>query len=81
MSKAGKSLPKLGNTTNLSEAQLLGAAANAKAANVLPMVDRIRKAGATSHKAIAEALNGRGVRTARGGGWHATSVARLLERA
>lgn len=85
ISKAGKPLPKLGNVTNLPEAQLLGAAANAKAAdafaaNVLPIIESIRKAGATSHKSIAEALNARGVRTARGGSWHATSVARLLLR-
>jgi hypothetical protein len=30
---------------------------------------------------IAETLNARGVRTARGGQWHASTVANLLARA
>jgi hypothetical protein len=50
------------------------------ATNVLPIVDSIRAAGITSLTGIAEALNARGVRTARGGAWHATTVRRLLGR-
>ena len=77
---------RLGNPRNLSEAQKLGASANAKAAdafaaNVVPIIEGMRAAGVMSRKAIAEALNARGIRTARGGSWHATSVARLLGRA
>ena len=90
VSKAGKPLPKLGNVTNLPEAQVLGAAANAKAAvafaaNVLPIIEQIRalnlSARPMSFKAIADALNARKVPSARGGDWHAMSVARLLDRA
>jgi hypothetical protein len=36
------------------------------AANLLPLVREIQKAGASSLKAIADALNKRGIRTARG---------------
>ena len=50
------------------------------AANVLPIVASIRASGIGSHAAIADALNSRGIRTARGGTWHATTVRRLLAR-
>jgi DNA invertase Pin-like site-specific DNA recombinase len=76
----------LGNRTNLAEAQTLGAAANRTgadsfAANVLPIVRQIQASGATTLQAIAAALNARGVRTARGGQWHPSSVSNLLARA
>ena len=50
------------------------------AANTMPVVDSIRNAGVGSFEGIAEALNARGVRTARGGQWHATTVSRLVAR-
>jgi DNA invertase Pin-like site-specific DNA recombinase len=56
------------------------AAADRFAGNVLPIVKSIRDSGITSHAGIAEALNSRGVRTARGGRWHATTVRNLLAR-
>ncbi len=76
----------LGNRTNLPEAQALGASANRKAAdafaaNVLPIVRQIQAAGITGFRAIALALNERGVRTARGGDWHDSTVRNLLARA
>ena len=76
----------LGNRTNLAEAAAKGAAAqrtaaDAFAANVLPVVRQIQAAGATNHRAIAKALNARGIRTARGGQWHVSTVQNLLERA
>jgi hypothetical protein len=40
-----------------------------------------QKAGATTLRDIADALNARGVATARGGQWHAKSVSNILERA
>jgi DNA invertase Pin-like site-specific DNA recombinase len=56
------------------------ASADRFAANVLPIVENIRASGITSHAGIAAALNSRGVRTARGGRWHATTVRNLLAR-
>jgi DNA invertase Pin-like site-specific DNA recombinase len=76
----------LGNRTNLPDAQAKGVAANrdaadAFAANVLPIVRQIQAAGATTFRAIATALNDGGVRTARGGAWHDSTVRNLLARA
>ena len=51
------------------------------AANVLPIIREAQKAGTTTLREIAAALNARGVATARGGQWHAKSVANILERA
>jgi hypothetical protein len=53
----------------------------ARAANVLPIIREAQKAGATTVRQIAEALNARGVATARGGQWYATSVSNVLSRA
>ncbi len=77
---------KLGNRTNLAEAQAKGAAANAAeaerfAANVLPVVEKIRASGVTSLAGIAEELTARGVATPRGRQWHPASVGNLLKRA
>jgi DNA invertase Pin-like site-specific DNA recombinase len=52
------------------------AEADRYAANVLPIIRE-----ATTLRDIAEALNARGVATARGGQWHAKSVSNILERA
>jgi len=76
----------LGNRTNLPEAQRKAwaatrEAADAFAANVLPIVRQIQAAGVTTPRAIAAALNDRGVRTARGGVWHDSTVRNLLARA
>ena len=75
----------LGNRTNLGEASAKGADANRAAAdtfaaNVLPIVRQIEASGVKGSRAIAAALNARGVRTARGGGWHATTVRNLMAR-
>jgi DNA invertase Pin-like site-specific DNA recombinase len=76
----------LGNRTNLATAQAKGvamnrAAADAFAANVLPIVRQIQASGATTTRAIAAALNARGIRTVRGGAWHDSTVRNLLARA
>jgi hypothetical protein len=55
-------------------------AANAQAKALAPTIRELRVAGVTSVCAIAAELNDRMVPTARGGEWHATSVARLLAR-
>ena len=61
--------------------ETIGAAADNHAANVLPIIREIRKAGATTLREIADVLNARGVPTARGGQWHATTVNNVLARA
>jgi DNA invertase Pin-like site-specific DNA recombinase len=75
----------LGNRTNLAEARGKAAesnrrAADAFAANVLPIIRDIRASGVRDYRGIAAALNARGVRTARGGQWHATTVRNLMLR-
>jgi DNA invertase Pin-like site-specific DNA recombinase len=50
-------------------------------ANVLPIIREAQKAGATSLREIAAALNARGIATARGGQWHAKSISNILDRA
>jgi hypothetical protein len=50
-------------------------------ANLLPIIREAQRAGATSLREIAAALNARGVSKARGGQWHAKSVSNILERA
>ncbi len=57
------------------------AEADRYAANILPIIQEAQKAGATTLRDIAEALNARGVATARGGQWHAKSISNILERA
>jgi hypothetical protein len=58
----------------------LQAEANRAASNVLPIIAEIQRSGATTLRAIAEALNARGVPTPRGGRWHAMSVRNVLAR-
>ena len=57
------------------------AVADGFAANVLPIVRQIQAAGVMTTRDIAVALNVRGVRTARGGQWHTSTVSNLLRRA
>lgn len=64
-----------------SAVETVTASADKFAANVLPIIREAQKAGATTLRDIAAALNARGVATARGGQWHATSVSNILERA
>jgi DNA invertase Pin-like site-specific DNA recombinase len=76
---------RLGNP-KIADAQAIGSArvkadADRFAANVLPLIREAQRAGASSLRAVAEALNARGVRTARGGKWAATQVRDILQRA
>jgi hypothetical protein len=54
------------------------ALADQHASNVLPVIREIRRAGASSLHQIAEALNARGIATAQGGQWYASSVRNAL---
>jgi DNA invertase Pin-like site-specific DNA recombinase len=72
--------PKLAQARKVA-LETIGAAADNHAANVLPIIRKIRKAGATTLREIADALNARGVATARGGCWYAMTVSKALARA
>jgi DNA invertase Pin-like site-specific DNA recombinase len=56
------------------------AEADRHAANVLPIIREAQRAGAETLRDVADALNARGIATARGGKWYATSVKNLLDR-
>ncbi len=76
---------RLGNPTNADAAAALGRAAqvseaNRFAANVLPIVETIRASGVDTLAGIAEALNARGIRSARGSSWRISSVQNLIGR-
>lgn len=65
------------------EASIMGVAAIRDAAarfavNTLPIVESVQRSGITSLSGIADALNARGIRTARGGRWYPTTVRNLL---
>jgi DNA invertase Pin-like site-specific DNA recombinase len=75
----------LGNP-RLDEARAIGNAlqkneADAHADAVMPAILEAQAAGAKSLRAIAAALNGRGIATARGGRWEPQTVANILRRA
>jgi DNA invertase Pin-like site-specific DNA recombinase len=55
-------------------------AADAFAANVLPIIREIRASGVQSLRGIAKALTARGVKTARGGQWTAVQVGDVIKR-
>jgi len=76
---------QLGNRTNLAEVGARGHAtmtrqADRFASNVRPIIESVRAAGATTLQEIADALNARGVKTARGGRWHPMTVRAILQR-
>lgn len=70
---------KLGKTGKV-RARENKAAANAYAKGIAATVREICEAGHTTTRAIRDELNRRKVPTARGGEWHAMTVARLLAR-
>jgi DNA invertase Pin-like site-specific DNA recombinase len=72
--------PKLAKARKQAVASVK-AAADHHAANVVPLIREIRRSGARSLHQIADALNARGIATARGGAWHAKSVSNVLARA
>jgi DNA invertase Pin-like site-specific DNA recombinase len=73
---------KLGNKSNLTEAQAKGRAGNmaasvAFAARTMPVIGRLKGAG-MSLNAIAAQLNASNMPTMRGGSWTATAVSRVI---
>jgi DNA invertase Pin-like site-specific DNA recombinase len=57
----------------------LQAKARARAMDLAPTVKELQAVGCQSLRALAAALNGRGIPAARGGKWSAVQIARLLE--
>jgi DNA invertase Pin-like site-specific DNA recombinase len=53
--------------------------ADARAADLAPLVKELQAAGSMSLRAIAARLDERGIPAARGGSWSANQVARLLK--
>ena len=71
--------PRLSEAREAAKASQRAAKARHEA-NVRPIIDEIERSGAVTLRAIADALNARGVQTARSGRWHAELVARVLGR-
>ena len=77
---------RLGKPTDLTHAGALGratqvAAADAFVSGLLPVVVATWQTGAQTLEAMSRALNQRGIRTARGDNWRASSVANPFVRA
>lgn len=53
----------------------------AHATNVQPIIEQLRAAGCKTYESVANAMSARGIRSARGGEWTATSVRRVELRA
>lgn len=63
---------------NVASAKARQKQAAAKAADLVPVIDSIKAAGAQSLRQIATALNERGILAPRGGEWSAAQVYRVL---
>lgn len=75
----------LGNAATLVQVSKDGRDAQRDAAtqfaqNIQPIIAAINATGTTTLQGVAEALNARGIRTARGGTWHAKTVSNILAR-
>jgi DNA invertase Pin-like site-specific DNA recombinase len=71
--------PKLGEA-RAKAAETVRDNAARHAANVLPIIREVQRAGARTLRDIADALNARGITTVRKGRWHAQTVANVLAR-
>jgi DNA invertase Pin-like site-specific DNA recombinase len=71
--------PKLAEVRGAGQAART-ATADQRAAQIMPLIEGIKAAGATTLRAIAAALNARGLTTSRGDQWTAIAVSRVLER-
>ena len=78
----GKQLgsPKLAEARAIA-AQVVSAEADRFAASVMVFIKQAQKAGATTQQQIVDALNARGVATARGGAWTRAAVVNVMARA
>lgn len=65
---------------NAASVQAMKDSANARAADLADVLEHVQSQGHSTLQAIATELNRRGIRTARGGRWHASTVANLRAR-
>jgi DNA invertase Pin-like site-specific DNA recombinase len=72
--------PKLAEARHVAVAAIRDLA-DRHAANVAPIIRQIQRSGARTLREVADALNARGISTARGGRWHAMTVRNVLARA
>ncbi|MEP9388000.1 recombinase family protein [Mesorhizobium sp. KR9-304] len=77
---------RLGNRRSPALAAAKGRAASLGQADrfageIIPIIRTIQRAGITSLRGIAAALEARGVRTARGGTWQVSNVRNIIRRA
>jgi hypothetical protein len=75
----------MGNTRNLDRAGSIGRAALVKTADkfaqdLASLIVSLRSQRASTLRTMADELNRRGVKSARGGKWHPSSVANLISR-
>jgi len=71
--------PRLAEVRDKANAASM-AAADAFAANVLPIIREIQASGVQSFRGVARALKARGIKTARGGTWTPVQVSDILRR-
>jgi len=71
--------PELDQARSRAVAQIKDGA-DRHASNVLPIIREAQRSGVTTLRGIAEVLNARGIPTARGGRWHASSVKNIQDR-
>ncbi len=75
--KLGSPAPRKGSAKGVAA---IKAQADDFAANTRPLIDDIRKSGINTLQGIADALNARGIPTARGGAWGKQTVANVIRR-
>jgi DNA invertase Pin-like site-specific DNA recombinase len=76
----GAAALKRASKGNAASVAVIRTGADSHARNLQPVIDALATEGITSLGAVAEALNGRGMLTPRGGRWHKSSVRNLLNR-
>jgi DNA invertase Pin-like site-specific DNA recombinase len=69
--KLGSPTPEIGAA---AAGRASGKAADDFAERVWPIIEQLRRKGCSTYRELAEALNARGVETARGGAWFASTV-------
>lgn len=76
----GASALRRADKGNADSIVAIKAGATSRAEQLLPVINEMRAQGITTQAGLARALNDGGFMTARGGGWHASTVRNLLQR-